>query len=85
MIKKATKFIIHVFFYNKDLEFFNLNSILHDNQIQNSLSDPLKYAEVPPTCYSLPNTIQNNFFNYKKTVNNINATDTLKVTFAIKW
>ena len=45
--KRATKFIISIFFENKVLKFINLNSILHDNQTCNCLPDLLNFDEVP--------------------------------------
>lgn len=55
----------------------NLNSILSDNKIQNSLPEPLKDDEVPSTVHSLANTIWSKIFNHSGTVNNINILDKL--------
>ena len=56
-IKNPTKYIIPIHFDNKGLEFIHLNSILHENNIINSLAESLRNYEIPSTVSSLSITI----------------------------
>ena len=66
-IKNPTKYIIPIHFDNKGLEFIHLNSILHENNIINSLAESLRNYEIPSTVSSLSITITNKIFNNKDT------------------
>ena len=67
-IKNPTKYIIPIHFDNKEgLEFIHLNSILHENNIINSLAESLRNYEIPSTVSSLSITITNKIFNNKDT------------------
>ena len=56
-IKNPTKYIIPIHFDNKGLEFIYLNSILHENNIINSLAESLRNYEILSTVSSLSITI----------------------------
>ena len=56
-IKNPTKYIIPIHFDNKGLGFIHLNSILHENNIINSLAESLRNYEIPSTVSSLSITI----------------------------
>ena len=74
-IKKAPKHIFPLHFHNKGLEHIKLASILHDDDVINSLPDQLADIEIPSVVHSLGGTIRNKIFNYKTTVQDIKTTD----------
>ena len=62
-------------FVNKGLDLIKISSILHDQDVIDSLPDNLKTDEVPSVVYRLTKTIRNKIFNYKQTVAYINTDD----------
>ena len=62
-------------FVNKGLDLIKISSILHDQDVIDSLPDNLKTDEVPSVVYRLTKTIRNKIFNYKQTVADINTDD----------
>ena len=44
---------------SKEIGFIHLNSILHGNDVTNSLPESLQKNEIPSTVYSLSNTVRN--------------------------
>ena len=52
-----------------------MSSILHEEEVIDSLPDSLRTDEVPSVVYRLTKTIRNTIFNYKQTVADINTDD----------
>ena len=52
-----------------------MSSILHEDEVIDSLPDSLRTDEVPSVVYRLTKTIRNTIFNYKQTVADINTDD----------
>ena len=73
--KKRPKYMFFVDFVNKGLDLIKISSILHDQDVIDSLPDNLKTDEVPSVVYRLTKTIRNKIFNYKQTVADINTDD----------
>ena len=65
-----------IYFDNKGLDYIQISSILHEDEIISKLPQILRNEEVPSVVYSLGNTIRNKIFNYKETVNAIDLNDT---------
>ena len=73
--RKSPKHIIPIYFDNKGLEHIKLSSILHDDDVIHKLPSTFQQEESPSIVYTLSNTIRNDLFNYKDTVNSIHTND----------
>ena len=62
-------------FHNKGLDFIKLQSILRDADVQNSFQLERGDVETPTVVYRLNPSIRSKLFNYKETVDSINADD----------
>ena len=62
----------HISFNNKALDFININRILKDKEIVNTLPSNLK-SDSPTVVYQLTDTIRSKLFNYKEFVQSIDV------------
>ena len=67
----------HIQYHNKGFDFINLASILRDDDVINTLPNHLQLDDVPSVVYRIEDTIRNKIFNYKKTVSEIDISDTI--------